>query len=83
MLVGSVGNKDLKVEEQLATWQHGASVAKQQGTRRPWETGQRRCHLNGNPLELILRGDFLIYRAKTPRVSVATPKNERCYITQG
>jgi len=35
MLVGSVGNKDLKVEEQLATWQHGASVAKQQGREGP------------------------------------------------
>jgi len=40
MLVGSVVKRDLKVEEELAKWQHGASIAKQQGTRRPWETGR-------------------------------------------
>jgi exonuclease VII small subunit len=40
MLVGSVEKKDLKVEVVLAKWQRGASIAKQQGTRRPWETGQ-------------------------------------------
>jgi hypothetical protein len=40
MLVGSVVKRDLKVEEQLAKWQHGASIAEQQRMRRPWETGQ-------------------------------------------
>jgi hypothetical protein len=40
MLVESVEMKNLKMEEELAKWQHGASIAKQQGTRRPWETRQ-------------------------------------------
>ena len=83
---GEVGWKD-KFDGGKKNWQSGntewasQNSKEREGPGKP--DGEKKIRLNGSPLELILRGDFLIYRAKTRLVSVATPRNTKCYVTQG